>query len=202
MSPYNSALDDCGCTDTYLYGKPYAGCVAIAMVQVMNYHKKPQWVNWSVATSATGFGYADVIKDAGLVIGTRYGCGGSSADTGNVPNALKSRFGYASADFRDGFSSEIVKDNIRRNMPVILAGNKKNGWSWIGGYGPGHAWVCDGYRTLENCHARALYLHMNWGWGDKVFNSSNGYYGVGEWWKSRTGGHYSENQRMVYNIKP
>lgn len=202
--PYNSALDDCGCTGLYLEGRPPAGCVAIAMVQVMNYHKKPYGVNWNVATSPNGFGYADVIKEAGLVIGMSYGCDGSGADTGKVPNALKSHFGYQSADFRNGFDHNIVLENLKRNQPVILAGNKSNSWSWIGGYGEGHAWVCDGYSKITSVgicpgSGTSVRLHMNWGWGP---GKGNGYYGVGEWWKSRTGGDYSENQRMLYNIKP
>jgi len=192
-SPYNSALDDCGCTGSDLYGRPPAGCVAIATAQVMRYYEYPKGYDYFYTSEQ-----ARLVKDVGEALNTSYKCSGSGSYPDRIPNVLKNIFGYSSANHKNGFDSSLVVSQLRNNRPVILAGSKSTTWSFIGIHGDGHVWVCDGYRTLENCHARALYFHMNWGWGA---GWNNLYLGVGEWWKSPNGA-YSKNQQMVYNIVP
>ena len=73
--------------------------------------------------------------------------------------------------------------------------------------GDGHAWVCDGANEWWTC-IRAeneyenditfsyLQFHMNWGWG----GSYDGWFSYGNF--NPTGHQYSENLKMIYQIKP
>lgn len=194
---FNDALSYINCS-----GYPfqvYAGCVPIAMAQVMKYYQYPSNYNWSsmpidYGTTTT----ANFIKDIHNAITTAYGSGqpiyncdgtgvGSSLNMGNV---LKTQFNYTSADWTN-FDSNVVKNNIELNRPVILSGDD-------GQYG--HMWVCDGYRITTYYFADCtgvgyFHFYMNWGWGP-------GYNG----WYSNTLNslniQYNNNKKMIHNIIP
>ena len=194
-------------------GKAYAGCVPIAIAQIMKYHNYPTSYNWSnmpnnYGTTTT----ASLIKDIHDAItinifgneypAVNYDCDGTGVSSDyNTASVFTHKFGYSAAN-QGGYNRETVKQQLRWNRPVILSGGRKSGWWIFSSYKDGHMWVCDGYRSStiysEDCSMAwgYLYLHMNWGWRG-LHNSWYAY-------NNFNPGNYTFNYKvkMVYNIKP
>lgn len=167
-----------------------AGCVPIAVAQIMAYHKRPDSFNghvynWNYLTqtstiSTTSY-WADnvayLVHDIGNDMGVDYGTDESSSNT-FAANATFKNFGY-SATKKNYVLNEIISfmDNSK---PIYISGHgvytKTDGST----KNVGHAWVLDGYykettvdtyydvETLEvvyNSNTINYYLHCNWGWG-------------------------------------
>ena len=170
-SPYNLACPE----DTYeagsvsLTGPSAAGCVALAMAQIMNYHKYPATFDWNLihdkhtdqSPAADNAEVARLIHEAGLAVGTIYGYLSSGAHMSNVRSALVDQFGYsAMAEYRTEALSTtaldaLVYSELQQGRPVCYGAFASNG----------HSFVCDGMDADG-------YLHINWGWG----GMSNGYF--------------------------
>ena len=185
------------------------GCVATAMAQVMYYWKWPNRFNWPSMTngmnSQGGFyssnaDLAWLMQSCGDDVGMSYGANGSSANSANVPGALRNNFGYASAtygNYQPG-SFQTVKDNLTYGWPVLLGGYR----SQILGTFPdeGHLWVCDGYLASQCDGYSYLSFHMNWGWNGQ----GTGWFNYNNWTVTVNGTtrNYQYSQDMVYNIHP
>ncbi|UOY05907.1 C10 family peptidase [Muricauda sp. SCSIO 64092] len=204
---YNNSAPDYGCTD-YINGRTPTGCVATAMSQIMRYYEYPSSYNWSIMPNNIGSDETSrLMRDAGDSVGMNWGCSGSGAQTSNVPNALKSTFGYSSANYTD-FSIPYTKTELSLGYPVILRGGERvTKWLIFNVYDNGHAWVCDGIREytvpvriqagrwgyITTCQNAWTY-HMNWGWS----GSHNGWYSSG--WQVGNDS-FSYEAGMVYNIR-
>lgn len=123
-----------------------AGCVAIAMAQIMKYHEWPLAFNWSdmpntTATVAT----QTLIADIGSAVDMEYGKESKS-------NIIKAKTGFEIRGYtavRKAHKSWEVEDEIFINhRPVYMRGNQKEfmGFSW-----DGHAWVCEGAERWSTC---------------------------------------------------
>lgn len=177
-----------------------AGCVAIAMAQIMKYHEWPSAFNWSdmpnmTATVAT----QTLIADIGSAVDMEYGKESKS-------NIAKAKVGFEIRGYtavRKAHKSWEVEDEIFINRrPVYMRGNQKEfmGFSW-----DGHAWVCEGAERWSTCvnyfveylvnrstnpsysscglpaywapqrssGSGYLLFYMNWGWG---INNGNAWY--------------------------
>lgn len=183
--------------------KAPAGCVAIAMAQVMKYHRFPNTYNWdAMANHYATMETAKLIRDIGNAVDMKYGCDGSGAKTKKeVASSLVHDFGYSNAKYAD-YNYDMVKQQINSKQPVILRGGRKKGWWIFGTYADGHAWVCDGYKSVLIYDKRcigygSLYLHMNWGWQREELN---GWYSVSNW--NPDNSTYNYGRGMVYDIKP
>ncbi len=213
--PYNANVPlNCG-----LENAP-AGCVAIAMAQIMKYWKYPAKYNWSSMADDAGIGtdntdLAKMILDVGTSVNIIYGCDGSNALGTSIIPALVNTFGYSSSAIYSGYDFYKVVDNLNQNWPVIMTGfiGSYNYYTGIWPfrnihtyYTGGHAWVCSGYlmlRTTVNGTAGELdYLWMNW--GHQNASSNNG-------WCLNTGVNFTEGYynntfqyclNTVYNIHP
>lgn len=194
---FNDALGYISCDGTYKH--VYAGCVPIAMAQIMKYYQYPYYYNWSAmplnsATSTTASFILDIHNAINSVFPGQptYNCDG----TGVVPDissVLRNKFYYASAQ-RANYDYQIVKAELDAGRPVILEGFNKNTFS-------GHMWICDGYGEIHNFFddctgVGEAYLSMNWGWKD---GKNNGYYGYSNFNPGST--NYNEAVKMTYNIK-
>ena len=165
-----------GCNDYNYYSsgncsggcKYLAGCVAVAMAQIMYYWKYPvynplrinqwDWCNMVDALNASSSNYinernaiARLIKDCGDAVDMDYGCSSSGANSTDVEAAFES-FGYhENADFQRKFwhSNSTWKSRIKSNLdqgrPVYYCSIGK------------HAFVCDGYDSDDK-------FHFNFGW--------------------------------------
>lgn len=161
-----------------------AGCVAVALGQIMAYHKQPQSYNghtyyWdSMPKKASEYDSSEearsvsyLINDIGKAVFMDYGVDASGAFDKDCPAALE-QFGYTYSSYSD-YATYKVTESLENNMPVYMRGTDTR-------RGKGHAWVADGYyeivstvtyylvSDLSIVHtdelSRTTYLHINWGW--------------------------------------
>ena len=185
-----------------------AGCVAIAMAQIMYYHKAPQKGTGTMTYSCPPYGYltadfgntryqwesmadtlfennqavATLVYHCGIAVKMKYSHNVSGAYSQDVPAAFHQYFFYPSASF-----SRRVLFNDDEWLRIIKNDLDRqhpvyySGRSSLGG----HAFVCDGYDD------KGMY-HFNFGW-DGV---ANGYYTLA----SPYG--FSRDQSIVHDIYP
>jgi len=176
---FNDHSKDLGCTG-YEDTRAWAGCVAIAMAQVMRYYKyPPDTYNWDAMpidkndTSANCDEAARLIRYCGDAVNMHWGCNESRAQLSNVSRSL-SELSYYNGGNVKSFDRSEVWDEIFSTHPVILGGCRDSfsigNWNIWGTHG--HAWVCDGYKKVfdSNGNLVSSELHMNWGWGPKQLN--------------------------------
>ena len=179
-------------------GRAYAGCVAVAMAQVMKYYRFPGRYNWnnmpnSYATHET----AKLIRDIGDAVEMDYHCSHSSSDLKKAAKAFTRSFQYKGAIYKGSIDMDIVRREIINGRPVLMGGNYyKSPFNY-----PGHVWVCDGYKySMFYYYKCEGYLYewfsRNWGWGKAKYD---GWYTSGDL-NSHGGNHYSLMDEMVYGI--
>ena len=165
-----------------------AGCVAVAMAQIMYYHKQPlsgngsitynyspygelsanfgntiyYWENMVDTVSQSNSAVAKLISHCGISVRMKYGPSLSIASNENACNAFRQFFSYPTASLsrRVAFNDEAWLTMIINDLDENLP-VYYSGSSDIGG----HAFVCDGYDT------NGLF-HFNFGW-DGLYD---GYY--------------------------
>jgi hypothetical protein len=169
------------------------GCVAVAMGQVMHYHKSPttgsssssyyhndygslsanygmttyNWSGMPNSLSTYNSSVATLLYHCGVSVEMNYGITGSGAYTSDAATALKSYFGYASSTtYQD--KGNFTTSGWESLLKTELDNNRPMVYRGHGSSG-GHAFVCDGYQGTSNNH-----FHFNWGWG----GSQDGYFYV------------------------
>jgi len=191
-------------------GKCPAGCVAVAMAQIMNYWKYPvyvkgdptrpfDWCNMVDSLDSRSPNYiaernavATLIRTCGLKVGMKY-CRNNACESGasaeDARDAFKNHFYYHSGiDFsnKSNFTAarwkERTKEELRKGQPVYYRGESSAG---------GHGFVCDGYDSQD-------YFHFNWGWGGSWQNDA---------WLTlddlTPGGHnFKSKQASIIGIRP
>lgn len=165
------------------------GCFAVALGQIMAYHKKPDNYDWRTLTlsqsiSASNATAANKVSqlliDIATVGGTRFNSNGTaSTDINRVVPTLR-EFGYDVEEVykgSEGGSSSIIIEEIIKGRPVLYGAQSTKG---------GHIWVIDGVYTQErwsygvgyvyggndptHCNyvwrrrLRGRLVHCNWGW--------------------------------------
>lgn len=199
-----------------------AGCVAVALGQIMAYHKQPQSYNghtyywdsmpkiyYDYDYSEEAYSVAYLINDIGKAVSMEYGVNGSGASSEKCPSALK-KFGYTSNGFKNYDVSAVIS-SLNSKEPVYMSGSEK-------GASSGHAWVADGYyyyhenfiyyevtsfNKVGEQSTINYYIHMNWGWDGEGKNYNDGYY-LSEVFNPVDRGVetlYSERLKMITNIK-
>ena len=198
LGGFNDALPFITC-DGFPF-QVFAGCVPIAMGQVMKYYEHPTnytWTSmpWPSATATTANFISDIHDAIDNVYpdNPSYFCDGTGVSTSaNMGNVLKTEFDYSFADWGN-YDYLTVKSNLDNNRPVILSGD--NGVA-------GHMWVCDGYTQtsyyFDDCTGIVYYprFYMNWGWDGNF----NGYYAYYNFNPANT--NFNNNKKMIYNIIP
>lgn len=178
-----------------------AGCVPIAMAQVMKFHQKPTSYNWSsMPNSSSSSATAGLIKAIHNVLDISYDCNGTYASLPSAASAFTSQFGYSGATVAS-YNYSTIESNLRLNRPVILAGGN-------------HAWVCDGFMNSTFCwyddsvSGQGAYigtitytlLHMNWGYD----SSGDGWFAIDNFNPTINNEtqNFNSNKMMIYNIIP
>ncbi len=186
--PYNQLCP----LDAATNRRTLAGCVAIAMAQIMKYYNWPatgtgihtnvnnttpsvdfsktsyDWSNMlgsysSTATSAQKSAVSTLVYQCGVAVDMVYSLTGSSASSNKAAEALVNHFGYDTDIQRyDRLYYSETEWNTLIKKELDLARPVYISAKNLEG---GHAFVCDGYDTNN------LY-HINWGWG----GYSNGYF--------------------------
>jgi hypothetical protein len=194
------------------------GCVATAMGQIMKYHNFPaQGVlshsyvnenfgiqtadfgnttyNWdsigSIANSSNYKYISKLLYHAGVSVDMEYDLGSSGARCEFVPWALTNYFNYdpltigtaPKYNYTDIEWKEMLKAELNASRPVFYRGNDSVG-------SPGHAWVCDGWRSGDDM------FHMNWGWS----GAADGWFTIGE--LNPAFNDFNEDNIVVKGIKP
>ena len=185
-----------------------AGCVAIAMAQIMYYHKSPLTGNGEMTYTCVPYGtltanfgqttyqweemvdtlhesnpaVATLVSHCGISVRMKYSSNGSGAHSQTVPEALQHYFYYpaASYDKRVNYDDEQWEKMIRNDL------DKQHPVFYDGTSSLGeHAFVCDGYDDNGM-------FHFNFGWK----GIADGYYTI----NSPYG--FSIDQSIVHNIFP
>lgn len=201
---YNQLMPEISCSPGLPCGRAFAGCVPVAMAQVMRYHSHP--ANYDFINMPNDWGNlnnADLIRDVYDAFPTNkkeIDCDGTGVNSNaNHDDVFRYSFGYSSA-LKSDFNHTIVKNELDYSRPVILSGGSYSGW-WIFKQNSGHMWVTDGYMRTVYCSGQTLLkLNMNWGWGglgNGFFNYGNFSVTIGNETRS-----YNENKKMIYNIRP
>ncbi|MEI6059683.1 MAG: C10 family peptidase, partial [Bacteroidota bacterium] len=214
-NPYN---EFCPLDATGPGGHTYAGCVATAMSQIMNYYKFPLSGSGQHSYNAPGYGTQTANFGA-----TAYDWDAmqSTINTGSgegIPaNALLQyhagvsvNMGYGGApDGSGAYSTDVpyaLKTYFKYSTTVqyvARSGYTVTNWEtmlleqlnankpmYYSGVSPdgGHAWVCDGYQTIGT----STNFHFNFGWSGQ----SNGYY------TSTNPDGFTSQQSIVRNFIP
>ena len=166
------------------------GCVAVAVAQIMNYHRWPEqgtgsieyeWNNSYLDRDFTECAYdwdnldvAQLLSDVGVACKMNYGVNSSSAYDVDAGRAFVRYFGYDKGmeyhvrhqlefyDWKDADWEQMLRDELDARRPILYTGSRRDGRNYIG-----HAFVCDGYDD-------AGYFHFNFGWG----GTADGWYRV------------------------
>lgn len=174
-----------------------AGCVPIALAQVINYHKTLSGENIDFASINNGSTSeaASLIKKIGTQIEMKYGSEGSYPDYCINPfNLFCYRERIANFLNNRGYKA-VYTDNFNKrpnSLPVIYDAYKESVLGWTD-LGKGHSWILDGYESyeiyrgwFETPETRAnyepgkvwsvLFFHFNWGWE----SADDTWYGITE----------------------
>lgn len=176
-------------------GKTYAGCVATAIGQVMNYFRYPLSGTGSYTSEYTTYGthtvnytnaeynwnemplkvirsnqpVAQLLYHIGVSVDMNYGPNGSGMWNHKAAHTMKTYFGYTDStqyNFRDTTTIDWYGMLIDHlDRGIVLY---YAGWT-DSQYVSGHAFVCDGYQD-------STFFHFNWGWGgayDGYFHVDN-----------------------------
>lgn len=221
QSPYYNDL----CPyDPYGGGTSVAGCVAIAMAQIMHYWKYPaqgngfhsysplylgsqsanfgnttyMWADMPNTVSTTNLSVATLVYHCGVAVDMNYSASSSGAYViGGAPSseyALKNYFRY------DNSLKGVTRASYTESSWIALLKAELDAGRPIlhTGFstGSGHAFVCDGYDNSS-------FFHFNWGWG----GLADGYYRNNQLNPTATGtgaglGSYNDGQQAIIGIKP
>lgn len=156
-----------------------AGCVAIAVAQIMAYHRHPSSFNWNLLLQSPQINTRDeaavdevsrLTREIGSKVHMQYDCEGSSSNITEANSALKS-YGY-STDGVKSYDLNTIMTSINNSRPVIIRADERTGKG-------GHEWIIDAYRigtisaswghrprsTTTTYYGTGHYVHMNFGWG-------------------------------------
>ena len=202
--------------------RAFAGCVPIAIAQVMKYHNYPSSFNWSAMPNNYGTSttsnlvfdiHTKIINAPNSIFNPNplsYSCDGTGVSSSyDVGNLFRNKYKYSTAQYNSVFQmphSLRMQLEIMQNRPVILDGGRKSGWWIFAVRKNGHMWVCDGFTKEVICVTLNFpritipftinRFHMNWGWGGYL----NGYYTYGNFNPGSNDFNYQVG--LLYNIKP
>lgn len=183
-----------------------AGCVAIAVGQIMAYHHAPTtdggytylWNEMgnpyeTPQTTAAEVSVAKLIARIGNIIGMNYGLNSSGASPTSAISAFE-EMGYHYELYLNGYSIDACWAEVDNNRPFYIRGGV---FPNVGG----HAWVIDGYMIEERVNIDDPsdiqyrdYVRCNWGWG----GSDNGFYITAP----LAAPNYSYDNHIITNIYP
>lgn len=197
----------------YAVNTPYltAGCMKIAVTQMMYYHKWPMnafdWnqirVNWGDQFSDPTIAEIDFMDEIGTKLNQTYIAVNQTQIS--LPHMI-STFNHYNYEIEElAYNRKTAMEYIKSRIPLIMYGRKDNNNV--------HVWVCDGYRHPKVQYAAYM---IDWDFGEYTFypgmtDDSGEYFhmnmgnGVNMWYYQDNatygGGSYSIDRRM-YPIAP
>ncbi|MCF8367030.1 MAG: C10 family peptidase, partial [Bacteroidales bacterium] len=209
---YNALCPEDEASPNGYCGHVPAGCVALAMAQVMKYWNHPvsgsgshsysispyglqwadfenttyQWENMPTNLGNSNTDVATLIYHCAVSVDMQFDPSGSGASTSLARNSLINYFGYneeAQYFLKDNYQDSEWESMLRAELDI------QRPVIYRGNGTGGHAWVCDGY-AADN------YFHMNWGWG----GYANGYFYLSN--LNPAGANFNNNQAAIMDIVP
>lgn len=206
--------DSCPAMDGGQSGRALAGCVPVAMAQVLYFHRFPvhgtgshsytipslgiqcsanfgntryNWDGMLVKPDRNSPSLSQLIYHCGVAVEASYSSSATAASTEETEGALKQYFGYSDETIfyqKSNYQDSVWKLMLRTNLELNQPLIYKGSNGWVG-----HAWVCDGYDGAEH-------FHFNWGWS----GVANGFYYL----DNLNPGNYNFtfDQGAVFNIHP
>lgn len=173
-----------------------AGCVAVAMGQIMNYWDYPECPNleWGLMPDiliSTNANYVEqrnaiafLLRQIGDAVNMDY-CSDGCSSSGSLENALLGfqTFNYTTAEieaksnYSNGDWKDLLKNELDKLRPIFYTGFSSSGG--------GHAFVVDGWKY----NFWGDMFHFNWGWN----GTDNNFYKITEQ-------NYQTNQRVILNL--
>lgn len=214
---YNESCPSDTSGPSYAGGHAVAGCVAVAMAQVLKYHNYPttgigshsyvpkdhpeygtqsadfssttyDWAAMPTAISTSNNAIATLIYHCGVSVDMNYGPSSSSATLWYTSNANSVSALKNYFKYEESLYSDS-KSNYTDEAWKSLLKEELDANRPIPYRGTGHAFVCDGYEGTD-------YFHFNWGWG----GSYDGYFYLDA---LTPGSHdYTPDQRAIFGVKP
>lgn len=167
-------------------GHADAGCVAVAMGQILNYWRKPGAVDWSkVKDTCSTRETAKLLSIVGKSLKMIYNVDQSGSS--GIPLNNLDRINNSFDEF--GFTSEATDFDLNKAIAEIDLGRPVMLIGCSGLFC--HAWIASAYSIDQDGN---YYLYMNWGLDYNSWSPAN------EW--SAAGTIFSENKKMIYNIRP
>ena len=170
------------------------GCVAVAMGQIMKFHRHPWFFNWDIMPDTCKSHYdkmtegekevARLLRDIGWMVKMSYAKDGSGATDYMAWWALYYKYHYWADMPADWNYNKIVAQLKNRKTPVYVSGfaeRYQKGW-WIFNwytYEIGHAYIIDGVQEMKRTYeyecggetktsqTKTELLHYNFGWGTR-----------------------------------
>ena len=213
---YSGAYNDC-CFNMNACNNCPAGCVAVAMAQIMKYWTFPMNIPWRceqfdwynmpnqiIAYKNPNYqtqkeATSKLICNCGTSVHTNY-CPNNDCQSGipydrlgDVVIALRDTFGYSESmelkykAYETNWESQLINE-LQQNRPLFYFGTGTGG----------HAFVCDGCIAEPS---QQLYLfHFNWGWT----GTADGFFPLSSLtpYDGFQTHNYSNGQGAVFNIQP
>lgn len=117
-----------------------AGCVAVAVAQIMKFHEHPDVFNWSIMPYHCTSKYSNItpgdwevarlIRDIGAKVGMNYAPDGSGASSENARNALVYNYGYYEGAELNSYDYDRIVDEIKDQRHPIYVEGWGVTWSW------------------------------------------------------------------------
>jgi len=156
-----------------------AGCGAVAMAQIMSFHKQPsnltingQTITWNNGSYLmTDSDAARLISGTGNAASMNYGSNGSWALPNNIRSGLQ-WYGYTVN--QTSHNSSTLKNYILTNQkPVLMLGGVVN-LPTVLTYINGHYWVCDGVSEYSSTVNFSIEFFNGWGYNSYISPSQPG----------------------------
>lgn len=196
-------------------GRAYAGCVAVAMAQILYYYRYPEhgigshsyYSNYgqlSANFAAATYDYnsmanrmpntgnpeiAELLYHCAVAVDMNFSASGSGAYSSRAELSLKQNFGFQSSldlEYKNNYSYAQWVNKIVSNIDSKIP-------LYYAGYSPtggaGHAFNLDGYQGSD-------FFHFNWGWG----GSFNGYFYLNT--LSPGSSTFTSGQQAIFDIYP
>lgn len=226
--PYNALMPP---SDLIAGRNKFAGCVTIAVAQLMNYYCHPAIVDgtpidWTQTQVSEAHGpHPEIEKLIKVVhVGVESEFIGDEAGS-NFTKATRflSRNGYGVLGYSTSLE-QIIANEVQAGRPVLVGGYDINN--------NGHAWVCDGYYSKDYGHKIMAYeitntanqnfpnnpyrsileeskinnfgkfFHMNWGWGKQYdFYPTGASTIINGWFLSVFDVDYNRNLEILQVVK-
>ncbi len=197
-------------------GRVYAGCVAVAMAQVMYYYRFPaqgqgnnSYYHYAYGTQSANFGtatyqwndmvnvvdasgnsaVANLLYHLGVSVEMDYGASGSGAYSQNAALALINYFKYQSSVGLEDKSDFTYAQWVAKIVNSIDSKIPLYYHGYDNQGGGGHAFNLDGYQGSDH-------FHFNWGWG----GSYDGYFYLSA--LNPGSSNFINGQGAIFNIFP